>query len=373
MPALWFPEVFLSKPIWQNPKNLLNILYDGPFSADPKGGVVRYFHQISKEISHENDIFFSRKLSGRSANEIYLPPFAHFRPHRISFYMEYLWHRLCSKYVVDIVHPTEFQLSPTGSFYFKKGAKLVITIHDLIHEKFGAPGNLYSKVFRTNFYNQADGFIFVSKSTRDDFAEFYPEHFKSRPSKIIWHGCNFSFNKQNHKNRRKQFLFVGSREGYKNFTTAAQAFCKVADKYKDCKLVVVGSPPKLSELIISKNYENQISWIEFPDEERLRILYRESVALLYVSKYEGFGMPLLEAMSQGCIPIAGNHSSIPEVLGQAGIKVNCESASELSKEMEKCLVDDPETKILVKKGYDRASLFKWDKSAELHRNFYASL
>ncbi len=351
----------------------MNILYDGPYSANPKGGVVRYFHQISKGFSKENKVFFSRKPNGRFAKGIHLPPFAHFRPHRISFYLEYFWHRLCSNYKIDIVHPTEFQLSPTGSFFVRKGAKLVITIHDLIHEKFGAPGNLYSKARRTNFYNQADGYIFVSKSTRNDFAESYPEFFESKSSMVIWHGCNFHVNEQKSEKRKKQFLFVGSREGYKNFATAAQAFCKVADANKDCTLVVAGAPPKSSELTIVKNYENQISWIEFPDEEKLRILYAQSVVLLYVSKYEGFGMPLLEAMSQGCIPIAGNHSSIPEVLGEAGIKVNCESVSELSEAMEKCLVDDSETKNLVKRGYDRASFFTWEKSAGFHTVFYTNL
>ena len=351
----------------------MNILYDGPFSADPKGGIVRYFHEISRGISNENKVFFSRKPNGRFAKGIHLPPFAHFRPHRISFYLEYLWHKYFSNLEIDIVHPTEFQLSQTGSFYLWKGAKLVITIHDLIHEKFGAPGNLYSKAYRTNFYNQADGYIFVSKSTRNDFAEFYPELFETRPSKVIWHGCNFSINEQENQKRRKQFLFVGSREGYKNFTTAAQAFCKVANKCKDCTLVVAGALPKSSERAILKNYENQISWIEFPEEEQLRTLYAESMALLYVSKYEGFGMPLLEAMSQGCIPITGNHSSIPEVLGKAGIKVNCESVSELSEAMGKYLADDSETKNLVKKGYDRASFFTWGKSAELHTDFYTSL
>ena len=84
-------------------------------------------------------------------------------------------------------------------------------------------------------------------------------------------------------------------------------------------------------------------------------------------------MPLLEAMMQGCIPIAGNHSSIPEVLGEAGMKVNCESVSELSGAMEKCLIDDSETKNLVKRGYDRTSFFTRGKSADFYTDFYTNL
>ena len=351
----------------------MNILYDGPYNQNPKGGVVRYYHEISRGILKKNDVFFSRRPAGRFPKGIHLPPFPHFRPHRLSFYLEYLWYRFCSNYNIDVVHPTEFQLSPTGNFYSMKGAKLVMTVHDLIHERFGAPGNLYSKASRTSFYNRADGYIFVSKSTRDDFAEFYPELFVSRPSKVIWHGCNFPIKEQKNKNPRKQFLFVGSRNGYKNFINAAKAFCKVADEDKGSSLVVAGAPPKLSELKILKNYENHISWVEFPKENHLRTLYAKSVALLYVSEYEGFGMPLLEAMAQGCIPIAGNHSSIPEVLGDAGIKVNCESVSELYETMKNCLLNDSQTKNLVIKGFDRASFFTWAQSAELHTDFYSNL
>ena len=84
-------------------------------------------------------------------------------------------------------------------------------------------------------------------------------------------------------------------------------------------------------------------------------------------------MPLLEAMAQGCIPIAGNHSSIPEVLGNAGIKVNCKSVNELYEAMKKCLLNDSQAKNLVIKGLDRASFFTWTQSAKLHTDFYSNL
>ena len=156
-----------------------------------------------------------------------MPPFPHFRPNFFSFYLEFLWFRYFSKIKIDIVHPTEFQLSPTGSFFLKKGAKLVITIHDLIHERFGAPGDLYSKESRTNFYKQADGYIFVSKSTRDDFAKSYSELFNSRISKVIWHGSNYETENDIFGKNLKQFIFVGSRSGIKTSLLQPKRFAKL--------------------------------------------------------------------------------------------------------------------------------------------------
>ena len=351
----------------------MNIFYDGPLSSSPKGGVVRYFHQISKGILKENDIFFSRRLTGRYPKEIHLPPFTHFRPHRISFYLEYLWHRLSLNYKIDIVHPTEFQLSPSGNFFKKKGAKIVITVHDLIHEKFGAPGSLFDKKKRLQFYSSADGIIFVSNSTQKDFENFYPEIFNSTQSTVIHHGNNFIIDTHSDKPRTNQFLFVGSRNGYKNFKSAADAFCKIAAHDKSVSFIIAGAPPSSSELSKFANFSSQVSWIEYPSDSDLRVLYSQSVALLYVSKYEGFGMPLLEAMSQGCVPIAGNHSSIVEVLGNAGIMVDTNSHTEITSAMRKCLIDKEHVERITANGFTRVNNFDWVTTAKKTLDFYHSL
>ena len=86
-----------------------------------------------------------------------------------------------------------------------------------------------------------------------------------------------------------------------------------------------------------KEIWNKVKWVENPDDQTLKKIYSESLALLYVSKYEGFGMPLIEAMSQGCVPIAGNHSSIPEVMADAGISVNVSNPEEISRAMIRCI------------------------------------
>ena len=123
---------------------------------------------------------------------------------------------------------------------------MVITIHDLIHEKFGAPKGLYDLKSRTNFYAKADGYIFVSKSTKQDFSNHYPSLISSKPNNVIYHGNNFHTNEVKFE-KKKQFLFVGSRNGYKNFTKACLAFEKTLSQYPDCTLIIVGSTPTSEE------------------------------------------------------------------------------------------------------------------------------
>jgi mannosyltransferase len=351
----------------------LNILYDGPFTQYPKGGVLRYYRELSLFLLNENEVYFSRYSNKDHSKDFILPPFAHFRPHKISFYFEYLWFKYSFKNKIDIVHPIEFQLSPAGSYFVSKGAKLVITIHDLIHERFGAPAGLYDRKSRYDFYKKADGYLFVSESTQNDFGEFYPDLFTNKPSKVIWHGSNYSVRNDTANKSSKTFLFVGSRRGYKNFSTAAKAFCEIAKNDPKARLVIAGAPPYQDELELLKDVQNQIDWKVFPQDNELIDLYSSSLALLYTSNYEGFGMPMVEAMSQGCIPIAGNHSSVPEVLGDAGLKVNTHSVSEVASAMYKCMTDAKFVENLQKKGFNRISKFDWYSTARKILKFYKSL
>lgn len=350
------------------------ILYDGPFVSDPKGGVVRYFHKIANNLARENRVGFTRRdcISGLD-NLVRLPPFSHFRPHRISFLIELFWYKFFSRDIPDIVHPTEFGLSPTGKYFSRKGTKTVITVHDLIHEKFGAPGLLYDKKKRTTFYEEANGLIFVSKSTKNDFDHYYPGLTKSIRTEIVLHGNNFPLQANPSPNRQKQFLFVGSRNGYKNFHSAIEAFKIIASKTSDTSFIVAGPPPTKEEIKSTFPFKSRVRWVESPPDEALQCLYSESLSLLYVSKYEGFGMPLLEAMSRGCIPIAGNHSSIPEVLKGAGIQTDITDPTAIAHAMMKCNDDHAFTNSKRLAGTTTSKGFTWTKSSSQTLDFYNSL
>jgi mannosyltransferase len=284
-----------------------------------------------------------------------------------------MWFKYLARKPFQIIHPIEYELSPVGEYYHKRNSKLVITVHDLIHEKFGAPGNLYEKEKRSSFYAKANGFIFVSNSTRNDFGEFYPELADRTPTAVIWHGNSFENINRIDTKKKNQVLFVGARDGYKNFKGAVESFRLVASDLIDLRLVVAGPPSQPSELSLVQDLHQRVDWITYPDENELRKIYAESVALMYVSRYEGFGMPIVEAMSQGCIPIAINHSSLPEVMGDAGILLKSSDPHEIGQAISKCCTDNDFSKLKVRLGETRAKIFNWEKCAKKVLSFYGEL
>lgn len=351
----------------------MRILFDGPYSKYPKSGISKYFERLSLELTKNHSVFFSRRSFSDNSNEINLPLPFHFRPHRLSFFMERLWFEYLARKPFQIIHPIEYELSPAGEYCHKRNSKLVITVHDLIHEKFGAPGNLYEKEKRNSFYSKANGFIFVSNSTRKDFGEFYPELAVRSPTAVIWHGNNFDNANRIEGKKKNQVLFVGARDGYKNFKGAVESFRLVASDLTDLRLVVVGPPAQPSELSLVQDLYQRVDWIAYPEENELRKIYAESVALMYVSKYEGFGMPIVEAMSQGCIPIAINHSSLPEIMGDAGILLNSSDPHEIGQAISRCCTDNDFSKLKVRLGEARSKIFNWEKCAKEVLSFYEKL
>ena len=152
-----------------------------------------------------------------------------------------------------------------------------------------------------------------------------------------------------------------------------ESFRLVASDLIDLRLVVAGPPSQPSELSLVQDLHQRVDWITYPDENELRKIYAESVALMYVSRYEGFGMPIVEAMSQGCIPIAINHSSLPEVMGDAAILLKSSDPHEIGQAISKCCTDNDFSKSKVRLGEARSKIFNWKKCAKEVLSFYEEL
>jgi mannosyltransferase len=352
----------------------LKILFDGPYQPIPKSGVLLYFNLLARELAESNIIYFSRTHSKCvNLNGVFTPKFKHHRPNKFFFYLEYIWFNFFGPRKFDVVHTIEYSLSPTGRYFVRKGAKHVITIYDLIHEIFGAEPNLYNKILREKFYKECHGLLFISHSTKNDFNKFYPD-FNSYSNSVTYLASKYTQSiTKKYKSRIPNFLYVGSREGYKNFNLALKIFSLILEDIPNAKLIVCGSPPGQNEVNVTQNIKNSLKWISFPSDEELKDIFLNSFALLYTSSYEGFGLPILEAMSNGCIPVARNHSSIPEVMGNAGILLDNDDVAQTTKNLIQIFQDTKKHDYILHRGFKQASKFSWFKTASDTIRFYKSL
>jgi glycosyltransferase involved in cell wall biosynthesis len=158
------------------------------------------------------------------------------------------------------------------------------------------------------------------------------------------------------------FLYVGSRVVYKNFDLLLKAFSKIKDMRPGVKLCIVGA--KLTDDESKKVAQlGLIGFIEhagFVTSPHLAKLYRCSLALVYPSKYEGFGLPPLEAMTCRTAVIAANVSSVPEVLGNGGILIDPNSVNELTDAMLLLIDNQSARDKIIENGIKRSQLFSWD-------------
>jgi len=163
----------------------------------------------------------------------------------------------------------------------------------------------------------------------------------------------------------KYILFVGTLQPRKNISRLIEAFSKLSDK--DLTLVVVGKKGWMYEEILSSPKEfgvsNRVLFLDTVGDEDLPTFYKNAQFFILPSLYEGFGLPVLEAMQYGCPVIISNVSSLPEAGGDAAMYVDPEDASDITEKMEKLLKDSSLKEDLIKKGYDQVKKFSWEKTA----------
>ncbi len=166
-------------------------------------------------------------------------------------------------------------------------------------------------------------------------------------------------------------LFVGTLQPRKNIERLIEAFSKIKNQelgIKNLELVIIGKKGWLYEDILSApkkfKIEDKVKFLDFVPDSDLSLFYQNAVCFVLPSLYEGFGLPVLEAMNFGCPVITSNVSSLPEVAGDAGILVNPGSVEEIAKSIEKILkMTDNERKEMIEKGYQQAKKFSWEKCA----------
>lgn len=254
--------------------------------------------------------------------------------------------------------------------------KKIFTVHDLIHERYGEhyPANDRQRSLRKKALLEADAIICVSDNTRRDLEEFYSVG--DIPVIVAHNGNSLAGISPQPIHRDRPFwLYVGTRGAWhKNVDVLWQALAQ-ASAIGDHELIHFGGGP-LTPSEIRRIHElgltSRVHQVNGSDT-LLVGHYAAAQGLIYPSRYEGFGMPLVEAMSQGCPVITSTAPPMPEIVADAGLFFDPESPEALSKIMVQLHSDNALCRSLVERGYKRAQHFSWDKSCEQVLNLYRQM
>ncbi|OGU15800.1 MAG: hypothetical protein A2076_14455 [Geobacteraceae bacterium GWC2_53_11] len=242
----------------------------------------------------------------------------------------------------------------------------VITVHDLIHLHYGSSLHrfYYNQIIRRLLHNAAS-VLTVSEYSRTELLNWSG----LSPEKVVVTynavGADFCYSGIAYRPGFPYILYVGNRRNYKNIHRLIEAF-GLGCANPEVKLVLSGmEDPELLALAKRAKMDNRIVFLGKIKEEDLPAVYRGALAVAYISLYEGFGLPPLEAMACGIPVIASNVTSIPEVVGDAALLVDPLDIEEIANGL-KLLTEDNELRANLRQaGLKRAQMFSWDRTADL--------
>ena len=245
---------------------------------------------------------------------------------------------------------------------------VVVTVFDLIPEIFHFKRETYR--FRRKLLQDATHFIAISERTKRDMMRIYGVS-EGKISVIhLGHLKQVGDAPIDPPLLSPYILFVGRRDGYKNFQFFVEAISQIL-KTADLTLFCTGAPFTDSEMalfeklgIAGKVHQR------FIEDEQMPSLFRNALAFVYPSLYEGFGIPILDAFSAGCPVILSNCSCFPEVGGDAALYFDEGDAETLRTHVLNLMKDKTLRETLIEKGLKRAELFTWEKCAERTADVY---
>lgn len=301
----------------------MKVLFDHQiFSLQNFGGISKYFSNVIKFCSESKRIIplYPFKYSSNihlnqiSNNKFKIPFFLRFnfigKKKIIGLLNEFFLTKAIKKNEFDIFHPTYYE-----TYFINILRKpYILTVHDMIHEIF--PNEFkkkrdYTLNHKATSIKNASHIIAISETTKNDLIKFH--NVPNDKITVIYHGLNLSYSTSKIDYLpSKYILFVGDRKGYKNFDVVLKSLQLI--KTKDIILVCTGKPFSKVEKKHFKmlNLSKYIIHFSVNDNE-LNYLYENALSLIYPSKYEGFGFPIIEAHRAKCPVILSNSSCFPEI------------------------------------------------------------
>ncbi len=175
-------------------------------------------------------------------------------------------------------------------------------------------------------------------------------------------------------------LYAGNIRRHKNVPRLVEAFAVLREQlaghpvYNELRLVIIGDTisqyPAVRHAVIRSKMEHVVRFLGFVPFETLRCFYQSAAAFVFPSRYEGFGLPPLEAMACGTPVVTSNVSSLPEVVGDAAVLVNPENVFDIARGLRDVLLDENLRESLIRKGREQAARFSWDRTARQVLDIY---
>lgn len=363
----------------------MKIFYDGLiFSLQECGGINRYFSSVISRLP--TSVYPVLSTTGIRARNFPAHPnlrtrlfsrFA-FRPGRVSYWLEQYYFRFAEiSSRADVYHPTFYrQLSrrpPTS-----RTRPLVITFWDILHllypETLDPTGEWSMQV--SHAIKEASAICCISECSRRDLVDRYGvSESKLHLTPLASELSIEDVSGDEPVPERPYFLYVGSRQSYKNVATLLRAFRELCAIRRDVILAFVGAPWTKSEAeeLRALGIFGSVVNLGQVSDSYLAALYANSVAFVLPSRYEGFGIPLVEAMACNAAVVAANTSSIPEVVDTAALLFSPDSSEELTESLRSVLDSESLRRTLIARGRDRAKRFAWEATAEKTFHVYQSL
>lgn len=362
----------------------MRVIYDGRSLLNAWTGIQMYLLELLSELESNNpSVERSLFLPGRRK-----VPAAHKEMFQRSVKAE-LVYKPIAKSVIDrlarrttrfldikgdIFHETDIFRIPTDK-------PSVLTVHDVIPTMFPyyyPPGGVEYFVDVTKYNLQvASRVIADSEATKRALSFFF--NYPLERIQVVYAGVSGEYRpvagteQMAHVRRKynlpdKYLLFLGTIEPRKNVKLLLQAFHRIAKQADPTKLVICGRYGWLAEDVYKVydklKLEGKVIFLGYVEDEDKPYLYSGARGFVYPSLYEGFGLPPLEAMACGVPVITSDISSLPEVVGDAGILVDPENEEELAEQMLRIANDDELNASLSAKGLQRAKKFTWANTAE---------
>ena len=280
----------------------------------------------------------------------------------------------------DLYHSPNYMI-PLRSFPRSRTGPIrcVVTIHDVIPLAYPnhAPRSRKRRLFpiyralMKDIGRRAHTILTVSETSKTDLIKHLDLPTNREEDVVVVHnGVSDAFRPSAGKStgHPPTVLYVGRFDPYKNLVGLVEAMAEVREQIPDVRLRVIGPPdqryPEAPQRARELGIEGAVEWVGYASNQDLVQAYQAADVFALPSRYEGFGLPVLEAMACGTPVVCGNRSSLPEVAGDAALLVDPDRPEELAQALVRVLTDTGLRACLKEKGLFRARTFTWARTAE---------